>query len=60
MLPYKEEGLSDLATGAPALGGESAGESVGLIIPVSHTSDCDTVGGLLKLWVVEANSQMSR
>lgn len=39
-------------------GGERGGESVGLIIPVSQTSDCDR-GGLLKPWVVEANSQMS-
>lgn len=43
---------------ASLAGGEHGEESVGLITPVSQTSDCDR-GGLLKHWVVEANSQMS-
>lgn len=39
-------------------GGKHGEESVGFTTPVSQTSDCDR-GGLLKHWVVEANSQMS-
>lgn len=42
----------------PWAGGEHGGAAVGLTTPISQTSDCDR-GGLLKLWVVEANSQMS-